>query len=61
MLGKAYPCLVVKGNEFKLIGTGLLRDGRYELVRVEDSSEPARAPVIAEDLDAFADGEKDHG
>jgi hypothetical protein len=24
------------------------------------SSEPARAPVIAEDLDAFADGEKEH-
>jgi hypothetical protein len=24
------------------------------------ASEPARAPVIAEDLDAFADGEKEH-
>jgi hypothetical protein len=53
----------------RVLGFKAMIAGREVVLHPEDvqimvehrPAEPALAPVIAEDLDAFADGEKDHG
>lgn len=40
MTEDTWPALIVEGGSFRIIGTGLLRDGRYDLVR-SDASEPS--------------------
>ena len=37
----SWPCMVVTGNVFEIIGTALLRDGRYDLVRQVPAAERA--------------------
>lgn len=35
-LSQTWPCLIVEGNTVRIVGSALLRDGRYNLIRGGD-------------------------